>query len=67
MVLRDALGELIWAGEQSRVDSGIEQVEVRRVREGTADPGVFPVPRGPKRKKLWRAGGWSSREYTSHF
>jgi hypothetical protein len=23
------------------------------------------VPRGPKRKKLWRRGGWSNREYTT--
>jgi len=51
MVLRDALGELIWAGEQSRVDSGIEQVEVRRVREGTADPRRLPRPARPEEEE----------------
>jgi hypothetical protein len=56
MAGRKQVSQSLRARQQLQVQRMVEQVEMDGVRKTAASArAVLPVPRGPNRKKLWRA------------
>ncbi len=64
---RNEIFQTLGSGQQGIVDTGIQKIDEDAVGKDFLTQVVFPVPLGPKRKKLLFSGKVMALEYISPF